>query len=281
MDDPPLFRGEVYGSAGENKNFISEIAWAYDGQTVGFIVSPPSGQDAIASGVWFWSPAPNPNDGIRSYQLVADCRRDGEGSCFLANNKTTLYYETIGIEWARHNASFALVTFNIPDRFYDSQGINQHGIAVVAAVPNRDYYKEAPGIWFYYSGTWTADGRILVSGHAPDGRIIIAYVTPNGIRPHPLENEQVVFNAGEAGYWVQHAAVRSDGAIVTLARPINSRGAVQLMLLSNNTLTPIGGLLGNNAPQRVEWANNRNSIVVQVDGVQYIVNAFNGGVSVP
>lgn len=282
MDDPPYYRGEVYGSASENQNFVSEIAWSFGGEYMAFVVSPPEGRNPQGAGVWLWTPNANPNDGVRTYQLTADCRRDGDGSCFLADKKTTALYYTVGIEWARHRADFLLVSVVMPDRFYDPQRINLRGIAVVTAAQDRNYYKEAPGIWFYHSGTWVSDGRILVSGHAPDGRVIVAYVTPNFNRPHPLENEQVIVDAGALGWWVQNAAVRGDGAIVALGRPIDAvGGALQLVQIGDGTITPISDFIGGGAPSRVEWANSRNSLAVVVGGVQYLVNAYSGARSIP
>jgi hypothetical protein len=268
MTFSPFYEGFTAPSAAENKNRVVEIEWSPNGQYLAFVVYPPEGTDTAAAGVWFWQPDRSmPTD--PTYTLMHDCPASYYISCTFTGSSVGIW-RTINIEWSPAS-NYILSTVFLPD-------MGRQGIAVVAAVRDAEYRKNPVNIWLYDYGSWLPDGRILVSGKRPDGLVIVGIVTPiNGGKE--LVDEQILFNASANNLWVESAAMRPDGNIVALVRDAGSGGAVYLALIANGTATPISGFIGGNAPQRTEWSQGNRTIIVQVDGVQYIVDATNGSIT--
>ena len=252
----PFFEGFGVAGAASNKNFISDLEWSPNGQYLSFIVSPPGGTDVANAGVWFW-----PAGESDAYTLLHDCVSNDDASCDLVSNRPAGNWRSIRMDWAPESSRL-LVTLSLP-------GEGRQALTLLPAVRDVNYASSAPDFARYDSGSWLADGRILVSGRRPDGTVIIGTVDGN------FGDEQVILDASAAGLWVQDAVQRPDGAIVALSRPGDPNGALRL---TDSSGQPISDFIGDGPPSRVEWAADRNSVVLLVGGRQYLVDARTGAV---
>lgn len=251
----PFFDGFSVGSAEENKNFVTYMAWSPNGQFLAYLVNPPAGTDNVNAGVWYWQPAlESQND--PTYTLLRDCAFTGQLSCGLVNGRPANFWRSLKFEWAPDSGGL-LVTLELPEE-------GRRALAVVAAVRDASYANNAPAAFQRYdSGYWVSGSQILVSGRRPsDGRVVIAYVDRN------LNGEQVIFDASAAGVWVQDAVQRPNGQIVAFGKACCPDGPLSLVDGAGNALT---GPIGDGLPQRVEWFRDRSGAVLHINGRQYRV----------
>jgi hypothetical protein len=270
MSFAPFFDNFSPGSYDTNKNRVIEVEWSPNGFALAFVIDPAPGTDNVNAGVWYWQPAiENSND--PTYAVSRDCL-GGYSSCTLMGEHSASQWRTIDVSWSP-NSNFILVTTFLPDE-------GRQGIAVMPAVRDPNAGGRAPGIWRYDYGTWTLDGRILVSGRRPDGLVMVGFVTPNA-DGRALENEQIILNASEQNLWVQSAAVNPDGVIVALGSEGGIGAPLRMMQINpDGTWRWISDFIGGAYPERVEWSRANVQVVVQVQGVQYLVNSRTGGIGV-
>lgn len=255
VNESPFFIGFEDGitSRESNQNFISDISWSPDGQKLAFIIAPPPGTDNVNAGVWYWQP--QPTDQGQTFTLLHDCPQNGWNSCDLVSGRPVNYWRTVRVDWSP-DSNQVLATLELPDN-------NRRGLAVLDAVLSSDNAKNAPPVYFYDSGYWLPDGRILVSGRRPDGRVMIAIVNRD------FSGEQVLLDASSLGIWVQDAVQRPDGQIFALGKPGGPDGALSLYDGAGNPLT---GPIGNAYPQQVRWTRDSSAAIVTVEGQQYLVS---------
>lgn len=269
MTFAPFYDGYSAGSAESNKNFVREIAWAPNGWYLAFLIDPPAGTDDINAGVWFWQPAiENSND--PTYRVAGDCRGGGNASCQIMDSHSAGAWYASYLEWSPDSTRL-LMTYILPQE-------GRQGVAVRYAVRDANYSNRAPAIFRYDWATWLDNERLLVSGRLADGSAGISIVPLNGDNLD-MSQEQRLFNASANGMWIQSAAYRADGVLVGLGRIGDGNGAMGLYRIADGRALSFSGNIGGSAPQRVEWTNDRRALVVQVDGVQYLVDAFSGVIS--
>jgi hypothetical protein len=128
---------------------------------------------------------------------------------------------------------------------------------------------EGLGALPYDYGSWGVDGRILVSGRAGDGRVILGWADLNGTL------QQTILDAGALGLWLRDAVQRPNGEIVALGSYSGPGGAVALF---NAQGQPISASVGDAAPQIVVWNRDRSAVGVTVDGRRFVI-AVNGSIT--
>jgi hypothetical protein len=262
MGDSPFHQGYETSSAAANKNFVSDLGWAPNGQWFYFIVSPPPGTDSNDPGVWFWQPEVTGSG--RTFLLLRDCYR-GLGGCGLFNTQPWGEWRSIKAQFSP-NSAYLLVTLELL-----SEG--RQAIAVVPVIQDPNFARNLPNIVRYDSGRWLSDGRLLVSGRRPsDGRVVIA-ITDVG-----FSYEEIIFDATGANLWVQDAVQRGDGTIVALGRECCPGGALRLYQISNGAATPLSDEIGGGTPSRIDWSAGNGEVTVTVGGAQYRVNATSGSI---
>jgi hypothetical protein len=257
MTFAPFFDGYMPDSAEENKNRIREMAWAPNGEWLAYIIDPPGGTDNQNAGIWFWQPDTSlPTD--PTYTLLRDCPNDTYSSCNIVarTDGGAGHWQSLKLAWSPDSQRI-LVTLALPDE-------GRQALAVVAPVRDAQYANRQPVMPRYDSGTWTPDGRILVSGRDPQGRAVIA------IADRDLNNPQVIFDAGAAGLWVQDAAMRPGGAILAFGKPGAPDGPLMLINAVGQFLS---APIGDGPPQNVNWFADRSGAVLTINGRQYTVMA--------
>jgi len=268
MSYAPFFAGYAVGSAAENKNFVRAIAWSPNGYALAFLVDPPLGTDSAGAGVWYWQGAiETSND--PTYAVARDCPAPGGPSCQLTDGHSAEAWRAVGMEW-NEDSNRILIS-------YDLVGQGRRGVAVRYAVRDAEYGNRAPGIARYDWATWWDSNTLLVSGRRPDGRVIVGLVPWDGTQIN-LTAEQVLYDASANGLWLQSAARRPDGVIVALGKPGGPDGPLSLYLIRDGQASPISGPIGFAYPERVSWTRDRASVIVEMGGAQFAVNASTGGI---
>jgi len=258
----PFFTGYTAGDRNTNKNYVSHLAWSPDGQKLAFVISPPEESDKSAAGVWYWQPDTSLSTDP-SYPVLHDCPQANWNSCDLVSGRPANLWQSLKTEWSP-DSQYLLITANLVEE-------GRQGIFVVAPARDTALANNAPPMARYDSGSWLPDGRILVSGRRPsDGQVIIGTVNRD------FTDEQVILNATANNLWVQDAVQRRNGQIVALGRACCPGGALRLY---NSRGQAISGDIGANTPSRVIWAQDNESVVVEVDDVQYIVSAATGAIT--
>jgi len=263
MPYSPFHEGYGVPSSEVNKNRVVEIDWSADGTQFSFRIDPPPDQDTVNAGVWFWQPLrETPTD--PTYAVIRDCATDAYLSCQLVNRSNAQNWKTIDVAWSPiRGRSDILLTLELT-----AEG--RQALAVVQAVRDDDYAKQAPEFFRYDYGHWNPDGSgIVVSGRRADGRVIIAQVNSD------LRGERLVFDASSAGLWVRDAARRPNGQIVALGRPGGPYDNAPVSLYNSAGLR-LSGPIGDAAPESIKWYSDRSAVVVTVHGRQYTVNVDGG-----
>ncbi len=263
MSFSPFHEGYGAPSSELNKNRVLEIDWSADGAQFSFRIDTPPSQDNVNAGVWFWQPLrESPTD--PTYAVIRDCVTDGYISCQIVNRSNAQFWKTIAVAWSPIRGSGdILLTLQLP-----AEG--RQALAVVQAVRDADYAKNAPEFFRYDYGHWNTDGSgIVVSGRRADGRVIIGEVNSD------LRGERLVFDATAAGLWLQDAARRANGQIVALGRPGGPHDNAPVSLY-NSSGARLSGPIGEAAPESVSWYADRSAVVLSVLGRQYTVSVDGG-----
>lgn len=263
MSYSPFHEGYGVPSSEVNKNRVVEIDWSADGSQFSFRIDPPPGQDTVNAGVWFWQPTrETPTD--PTYATIRDCVTEAYLSCQIVNRSNAQNWKTIDVAWSPiPGRSEMLLTLELP-------GEGRQALAMVQAVRDAEYAKQAPEFFRYDYGHWTDDGSgVVVSGRREDGRVIIGMVNSD------LRGERLVFDASAAGLWVRDAVRRPNGQIVALGRPGGPYDNAPVSLY-NSAGVRLSAPIGSAAPEAVRWYPDRSAVVVTVAGRQYTVSVDAG-----
>ena len=266
MSYSPFYEGFSAPSSDDNKNRVVEIDWSADGTQFTFRIDPPPGQDNVNAGVWFWQPeVATPSD--PTYPVIRDCVTAGYIPCQIVIPSNARYWRTIDVAWSPiRGRNDILLTLELTEE-------GRQALAIVHAVRNADYAKQAPEFFRYDYGHWNADGSgIVVSGRRADGRVIIGMVNSD------LRGERVILDASSVGLWVQDAVRRPNGQIVALGRPGGPYDNAPVSLY-NSAGVRLSGPIGGAAPDSVSWYPDRSAVVVTVQGRQYTVRVDGGRIT--
>lgn len=239
-------------SAEENNAFVQDIAWSPDGQYLAFLIN---GDKLAADGVWFFGPGQ-----LDPIQLLVDCPGPGHPGCGIVLNPFGPdTWESLVLEWSP-NSDALLVRTWIPTQ-------SRAGLMVLPVTRDERARETRPPVFEHEYGTWANDGsRILVSGSAPDGNVYIGWINRDG------SFSELVFAARDAGLWVQHAAQRPDGSIVTLGAPYSEGGPGAAQRIYDAIGRALTGPIGSGPPQRVEWSPDRSAALVIVADRAYLAH---------
>lgn len=265
MENSPFHAGFLVPSSDANKNRVVEIDWSADGAQFTFRIDTPPGQDNVNAGVWFWQPV-NASPTDPTYPVIRDCVREGYISCQLVNPSNASFWKTIDVAWSPLPGSNSiLLTLQLTEE-------GRNALAIVQAVRDANYARQAPEFFRYEYGHWNTNGNgIIVSGRRHDGRVIIGEVN------NDLRGERVIFDASAAGLWVQDAVRRPNDQIVALGRLGGPYDNAPVALYNQNG-TRLSGFIGGAAPEAVRWYPQRDRVVVTVHGRQYTVQVDGGHV---
>ena len=153
-------------SSDANKNRVVEIDWSADGAQFTFLVDASPGQDNVNAGVWFWQPV-NVSPTDPTYPVIRDCVREGYISCQLVNPSNASFWKTIDVAWSPVSGSNSiLLTLQLTEE-------GRNAMAIVHAVRDANYARQAPEFFRYDFGHWNTNGNgIIVSGRGLNGRVI-------------------------------------------------------------------------------------------------------------
>jgi hypothetical protein len=238
----------------ENNVFVSSAGWSPNGVYVSMIIKPDNRNNR--EGVWIW-------DGGVPRQLLHDCPYQGHEGCFLAGSIPFLY-DSQEILWSGGGGLLAVRVIN---RNAPQDGGGRGAIFIITP----DHNPQAPPnyVLAYDYAQWMRDGRLLVSGFNPQGRVVIATVNVDG------SGEQILLDGSERGLWLQNAIQAPNGAVYALGRPASDFNApLQIIDSAGNFLT---GPIGTTAPSRVAWSPNGNAVLVEAGGRQYLAQ-INGAI---
>ena len=263
----PYFAGFAVGSPQENKNFIRDLAWSFNGRQLSFIIAPMEGvdgQDYQNAGVWYW----DANTGA-AYPLLHDCPADFYSSCLSNLSRPANHWRSLDVEWSP-DSTRALITVQLPDE-------GRQAIFVANAIPNENIAQNPPPMYRFDNAQWLDNARLLVSGRTEDGSntFIGIYNLRDGVM------ESILYDGNSGGVAVFDAVQHPNGQIVVLGSPGGLGGALQLYRLENGTLTQITGAIGSSFPTRIQWAGNYAEAVLYFGSSQVSVNVGNGSVALP
>lgn len=230
----------------ENNAAAMTSKWSPDGVYLAFIVA---GRKQAADGMWYFAPGE-----WGPLQLLVDCPFEGFIGCNIVQPADPIrFWESLEIHWSP-DSQFILTNVNLP-----SEG--RRGLIVSGITRNERIRDQRPPIIFYDYGTWGRDGRILASGRNPEGAVVVDWINRDG------SLSENVYPASVNGLWMGWAVQQPNGDIVALGRPAASPGAVAIYNMNGIALT---GLIGDAAPQRVEWSPDSSSVLVSAGGRTYI-----------
>ncbi len=263
MSYAPFHEGYGVPSSELNKNRVVEIDWSADGAQFSFRIDPPPSQDTANAGVWFWQPL-RETQTDPTYAVIRDCVTDAYISCQIVNRSNAQNWKTIDVAWSPiRGRSEILLTLELTAE-------SRQALAVVQALRDADYAKEAPEFFRYDYGHWNLDGSgIVVSGRRADGRVIIGEVNSD------LRGERLILDASSRGLWLRDAARRPNGQVVALGRLGGPYDNAPVSLY-NSAGARLSGPIGDAAPESVRWYSDRSAAVVTVGGRQYTVSVDGG-----
>lgn len=234
-------------SRAENNVFVSSAGWSPNGAFVSMIIKPNNRNNR--EGIWIW-------DGGAPRQLLHDCPYQGHEGCFLAGSIPFLY-DSQEVLWS---AGSGLIAVRVINRNAPQDGGGRGAIFIIT--PNHNPQSPPNFVLAYDYAQWLSNGRLLVSGFNPQGRVVIATVNSDG------SDEQILLDGSERGLWLQNAVQAPNGAVYALGRPASDFNApLQIVDSAGNFLT---GPIGATAPSRVAWSPNGNAVLVEAGGRQYL-----------
>lgn len=234
----------------ENNAYVQDIAWSPDGQYLAFLIN---GDKLAVDGVWYFSPGQFP-----PLQLLVDCPADGHPGCGIVTSPSgPTHWESLELEWSPAGDALLVRTW-LPDQ-------NRAGLTVLPVTRDERARDVRPPAYAYEYGTFSNDGsRILVSGSAPDGNVYIGWINRDGTF------DSIVFAGRDNGLWVQNAAQRPDGSIVTLGAPFSEGGPGAAQRIYDAAGRALSDPIGSGPPQRVEWSPDRSAVLMIVNDRAYL-----------
>lgn len=247
----PYFQGYSTPSREENRLFVDEVKWSPNGQQLAFRIS--SGNSMGNDGVWFWQPAIETATDP-SYHLLRDC----PPGCGLANARDTNKWKSLSMDWSPDNVAI-LVHMFLPDE--ERRAL---GIIYASRDPESPQADVQPQTLRFEYGSWLSDGiQLVVSGYDVDNNSVFGMI-PFGT------GGPVVKTASEIGLaYVRNAVMKKPetGEFLMLGSPISDTSPMALYDSNGTALTP---LIGNQAPDDVEWSPNHDAVLVKVGQQTYI-----------
>lgn len=235
-------------SADSNNARVVQVGWSPNGRYLAFLVDTDSDEstanDSANDGVWYLEPAAivatDP-----TYILVRDC--PPEAGCALVERPDAPYqYRSLRFAW-NPDSDALLVSLDLPEE-------GRRAFAVVTPRPDSNAATIRPPIARYDYASWANDGQqIIVSGHGPDGQVILGRANRDG------SGLQVVLNGSTAGLWLQDAVERPNGALLALGSPAGLDAPQALYRQDGTALT---APIGTGAPRRVAWSPDRSAVLV-------------------
>jgi hypothetical protein len=163
------------------------------------------------------------------------------------------------LDWSPQSDALLIRTW-MPSR-------NRAGLTVLPVTRDERARDVRPPVFEYEYGSWSNDGqRILVSGSAPDGNVFVGWINRDG------SFSEMVFDARANGLWMQNAAQRPDGSIVTLGALMSEGGPGTAQHIYDANGRALTGPIGNGPPQRVEWSPDRSAALVIVADRVYLAH---------
>ena len=252
--------------ADNNQARVAQVAYSPDARYVAFLVDTDSDatgdNDSSNDGIWVLPVDPVSGMAIGgTFILLRDC----PPGCTIVNRPDAPYqYRSLRFEW---NAAgdMLLVELDLPEE-------GRRGVAVLyPAIGPASAETRAPVLRYDYA-SWTANGtRLVVSGRAPDGQIVIGTVAPDGSSP----SLQAISSFGLV--WAQNAVETYNGQLLFLGNSTGKDNPIRLYNASGIALTTD---IGTTAPVRVSWSPDRRAVLVVTleNGVQqYYVAQVNSG----
>jgi hypothetical protein len=248
-----MFTGAT--SASENNGFVSGAAWSPDGTKAAFIVDAYSKRGASATaddGVWVYNAGQFVGDGNQLLRHCPGGDADPYQCTAVARNDFPYYYRTISLVWSP-DSQRVLATI----LYIDEGGNQRRGLMVLT--PGQSNPGVRPPILRYEYGSWTGDGRLVVSGGDVGYRPALGVLNADG--------------SGQTGYldgFVLRDAVASGGGLIAVGRQGDGNGAFRLY---DQTGTPRSPEIGFAPPIEVKWNRQNTAAYVKTsDNRHYIVN---------
>ena len=224
--------------ATSNRAFIADLSWTADGVRLSLLIHSDYSEE---DGVWWMQPGvSNPE------RLLVDCPRPQHPGCQIVDRRLGPFsWRTRTVQWSPDNASL-LAQIEIYDPNLRP--------ALALLQPGRDY-NQIPPILYYDYGSWLSDGDLMVSGNGPDGRNVVAILSPNGVWKRNL-----YFNESLPMHYAHEA---SDGQIYALG---NQEGQLALYRLVNGRANIIGSSHALPWPEFAHWDPAREALDLTIAG---------------
>ena len=251
----PYFQGYSTPSREENRLYVAEAQWSPNGQQLVFQIA--SGSEMGNDGVWYWQPAMITSTDP-TYHILRDC----PPGCGLANSRDTGEWKTLSMDWSPNNVAI-LVHLYLPAEERNALGV------IYASRDGESPQADIQPITFRYEyGSWTNDGeRLVVSGYDPEGNVVVGYINQDGRNPQLSAPGELVYVRNA----VEH---RVTGEMLVLGSMESDTAPVAIFDANGTQRTQ---LIGNQAPNYVEWSANHDAVFVRVGDQSYIAT-INGEV---
>ncbi len=237
-------------NAETNQARVVQVAYAPNSIWVAFLVDTEADNtgdnDSSNDGVYVLPVDPGSGQPVGgAVMLLRDC--PPEPGCVIVNRPDAPYrYRSLSFAWSPSGDAL-LVELDLPEE-------GRRGITLVSPEVGAATSQTRPPVLRYDYGSWPNDGgRIIVSGRAPDGRVVVGSVNRDGSDPQ-------LQDAGQIGLsWLQNAVQRPNGQIVMLGSPLGSASPMRLFTNDGVALT---SEIGTAPPVRVAWSPDRSAVLV-------------------
>jgi hypothetical protein len=211
--------------------------------------------DSVNDGIWLV-------EGGSARQIFGECP-PAAPVCIVDRGGGPFVYDARDMVWSPVRDDDALLI----TLWLGEEGRGAFAIVTPDSPPNR-----IPDVYRYDHATWTADGRIVVSGRLLDGTVGFGVVRRDG-RIEWLARADAIGLA-----WVRDAVMSPDGRLIMLGSNI---GADAPMRLFDETGRALTATIGDAPPVRVAWSGDRRAVLVVTardEQRRYYVAEINGAV---
>lgn len=253
-------------TADTNQARVAQVAYSPDARYIALLVDTDSDaigdNDSSNDGIWIIPVDPNSGATLGGAAILL---RDCPPGCTIVNRPDAPYqYRSLRFEWNAAGDAL-LVELDLPEE-------GRRGVAILyPAIGEAQAQTRAPVLRYDYA-SWSSDGtRLVVSGRAPDGQVVVGTVNPDGGNP----SLQAVSAFGLT--WAQDAVQDGNGQLLFLG---NATGLGNPVRLYNGNGVALTGDIGGGAPLRVSWSPDRRAVLIVTleNGVQqYYVAQVGGG----
>ncbi len=224
--------------APSNRAFIADVSWSTDGQRLSLLIHSDFSEE---DGVWWMRPGlSNPE------RLLVDCPRSQHPGCLIVDRTLGPYaWRTRTVQWSSGGETL-LARVDI----YDP--VARPALALLQ--PGRDY-NQLPPFLYYDFGSWLADGGLLASGSGPDGRNVVAILSPIGELRRELYTDPALP--------LRYANEAANGQIYALGR---RDGQLALYQLTNGRAQIVGTPRALPWPEFAHWDSARGALDLTIAG---------------